>query len=165
MMSKQQLRILSHALSKKALKAKVEESAGRKYSAAQFDKLLREWLPLESEYQREIIREIRARYPDAFIWKATAGMYAKQGIPDLCVIYDGRFYGFEIKRPYVGRLTKIQEKTLRDINHAGGVAAVISFPEHALALMRMENWGPERGEHINWANNPRTAAVRISQKE
>ena len=83
----------------------------------------------ESFYQAKIVRWLKETYPGAFIWKAAAGPYSRGGIPDICAIIDGHFFGFEVKRPKVGRLSKIQERTIKEINAAGGTAAVVSFPE------------------------------------
>ena len=83
----------------------------------------------ESFYQAKIIRWLKGQYPDAFVWKAQAGPYCRQGIPDICAIINGHFFGFEVKRPEVGRLSKIQEQTIKEINAAGGIAAVVSYPE------------------------------------
>lgn len=82
----------------------------------------------ESYYQARIIRYLRTAYPAAFVWKAAAGPYSQGGIPDICAIIDGHFFGFEVKRPELGRLSKLQEQTIKAINHAGGTAAVVSFP-------------------------------------
>lgn len=82
----------------------------------------------ESFYQARIIRWLRDTYPSAFVWKAAAGPYSQSGIPDVCAIIDGHFFGFEVKRPELGRLSKIQEQTLKKINAAGGTAAVVSYP-------------------------------------
>ena len=82
----------------------------------------------ESWYQARIIRWIKDNYPDAFVWKAAAGPYSRGGIPDICAIIDGHFYGFEVKRPEGGRLSKLQELTIQKINAAGGTAAVVSYP-------------------------------------
>ena len=83
----------------------------------------------ESWCQARIIKWLREAYPRAFIWKAAAGPYSQCGIPDICMVLNGRFYGFEVKRPEVGRLSKIQEQTIKEINAAGGIAAVVSYPE------------------------------------
>ena len=72
---------------------------------------------------------MKEHYPDAFVWKAAAGPYSRQGIPDVCAIIGGRFYGFEVKRPYIGVLTKIQEQTMERIRAAGGTAEVVCLPE------------------------------------
>lgn len=82
----------------------------------------------ESWYQAKIIRFLKSAYPSAFIWKAAAGPYSRGGIPDICMILDGQFYGFEVKRPEVGRLSRLQEETISEIRAAGGKVAVVSFP-------------------------------------
>lgn len=86
-------------------------------------------LPKENYYQSQIINYLKEHYPDAFVWKAAAGPYSRQGIPDVCAIISGRFYGFEVKRPYIGVLSKIQEQTMERIRVAGGIAAVVCLPE------------------------------------
>lgn len=83
----------------------------------------------EQYYQTKILRWIKDTYPDAFVWKAAAGPYSQGGIPDICAIIGGRFYGFEVKRPQNGRLSPLQEQTIKKINAAGGIAAVVNFPE------------------------------------
>ena len=91
-----------------------------------------EWrLPEIRKVGYAVMKWIQEAYPSAFVWKAAAGPYSRQGIPDVCAIIDGRFYGFEIKRPFIGELSKIQEETIKAIRAAGGVAAVVSFPEQA----------------------------------
>ena len=75
----------------------------------------------ESWYQAKIIRWLKETYPQAFVWKAAAGPYSRCGIPDVCMVLDGQFYGFEVKRPEVGLLSKIQEQTIKAINAAGGI--------------------------------------------
>jgi len=82
----------------------------------------------ESYYQSRILRWLKSTYPTAFVWKAAAGPYSRGGIPDICAIIDGHFYGFEIKRPEGGRPSKLQELTIKKINAAGGTAAVVSLP-------------------------------------
>lgn len=90
----------------------------------------------ESFYQAKIIRWLKEQYPGAFVWKAQAGPYCRQGIPDICAIIDGHFFGFEVKRPEVGRLSKIQEQTIKEINAAGGTAAVVSYPAQAMEVIQ-----------------------------
>ena len=69
------------------------------------------------------------------VWKTVAGPYSRGGIPDICAIIAGHFFGFEVKRPEVGRLSKIQEQTIKEINAAGGTAAVVSFPEQVQKII------------------------------
>lgn len=117
----------------------IKETSGEPISAADFDKLMRKVLPKENYYQTAVMKWIQETYPSAFVWKAAAGPYSRQGIPDVCAIIDGRFYGFEIKRPFIGELSKIQEETIKAIWAAGGIAAVVSFPEQARSAIDSES--------------------------
>ncbi len=102
---------------------------------AEAEKFIFSHLPKESHYQRHIMDYIKANYPDAFVWKAAAGPYSRKGIPDVCAIINGRFYGFEIKRPYIGVLSRIQEQTMEQIREAGGIAEAVCFPEDVERVM------------------------------
>lgn len=104
----------------------------------QVESVLREALPKESYYQTKIMAAIREAYPKAFVWKAAAGPYSRLGIPDVCVVTNGRYYGFEVKRPYIGEPSKIQEQTIELIRAAGGVADFVSFPRQALEIIARE---------------------------
>lgn len=88
----------------------------------------------EQSYQKRILDWLKATYPTAFIWKAAAGPYSQGGIPDICAIIDGHFYGFEVKRPG-GRASKLQEQAIRKINAAGGHAAVVVSPADVQAII------------------------------
>ena len=90
----------------------------------------------ESWYQAKIIRWLKETYPQAFVWKAAAGPYSRCGIPDVCMVLDGQFYGFEGKRPEVGLLSKIQEQTIKAINAAGGIVGVVSYPEDVERILK-----------------------------
>ena len=90
----------------------------------------------ESWYQAKMIRWLKETYPQAFVWKAAAGPYSRCGIPDVCMVLDGQFYGFEVKRPEVGLLSKIQEQTIKAINAAGGIVGVVSYPEDVERILK-----------------------------
>ena len=92
----------------------------------------------ESYYQTRIIKWLKSTYPGAFIWKAQAGPYSRRGIPDICMILDGHFFGFEVKRPDNGRLSPVQEQTIKQINAAGGTALVVNYPEQVKEAI--EEW-------------------------
>lgn len=142
------LRINTAALRAEARKRTKEEmilwlrnETGRQITAEGFRRIMMDHLPLEQAYQTEVIEYIKT-IPGTFVWKATAGPYSRQGIPDVCAIIEGHFFGFEIKRPYIGTATKIQEQTLRQIREAGGTAAVISFREQAKEVI--DKWKEAR---------------------
>lgn len=99
------------------------------------ERFLMSHLPKESYYQSQIINYLKENYPDAFVWKAAAGPYSRQGIPDVCAVIGGRYYGFEVKRPYIGVLSRIQEQTIERIRAAGGIAGVVCLPEDVERIM------------------------------
>lgn len=107
-------------------------------TTAQAKRYIREHLPKESYYQDKIIKRIREIIPSAFVWKAAAGPYTRQGIPDVCAIINGRFYGFEVKRPLVGVLSKIQSRTINQIWEAGGKAYVVTYPADIDRILQKE---------------------------
>lgn len=103
------------------------------------EKYLLDHLPKESYYQDKIIKFLQKTYPDAVVWKEAAGPYSRQGIPDITFIKDGRYYGFEVKRPYVGVLSKIQEQMIERLRAAGAVAEVVTFPEDVQKIVEVNN--------------------------
>lgn len=110
-------------------------------NAKQARKYLQANLPKEAYYQDKIIKHIRALIPSAFVWKAAAGPYSRQGIPDVCAVIHGHYYGFEVKRPFVGVLSPIQEQTIKRINAAGGRAYVVTYPAEVTEILREEAKG------------------------
>lgn len=108
---------------------------GRAPNRAEAVKLARGIVPREKKFQEKILKHLSDEYPDAFIWKDQAGMYQEKGIPDVCAIINGRFYGFEIKRPFFGAPSKLQRQNIEKINRAGGVAGVVTYTEDVDALI------------------------------
>lgn len=82
------------------------------------DKFIREKMPKESYFQKKILDWIKDNAPNAIAWKEAAGPYSRQGIPDITCIINGRYYGFEVKRPFIGVLSKMQEQTIKQIRRA-----------------------------------------------
>lgn len=105
------------------------------------ERYLRKHIPLESYYQDKIIKHIKKLLPSAFVWKAAAGPYSRQGIPDVCTVVNGRYYGFEVKRPFIGVLSKIQERTIMQIRAAGGKAYVVTYPDEVTGILQEEIGG------------------------
>lgn len=135
-MTNNDIRQQSRHYSKNEMVDYIARMTGKRPTTSEFDALMRKALPKESYYQERIIQAIREAYPSAFVWKAAAGVYSRQGIPDVCAIINGQFYGFEVKRPYIGRLSMIQIQTLNAINAAGGKTAVVSFPEEVWGVIK-----------------------------
>ena len=115
------------------------------------ERYLQEHVPKESYYQKKIMDYVKTAYPDAFVWKEAAVS---------AVIY-GRYYGFEVKRPYFGKLSKIQEQTIRQIQAAGGIAGVCIFPEDAERLIQE---GLKRGGNFDEKIDEETAAEGRKRK-
>lgn len=118
------------------IRERMREETGIKPDTHEAELWLMRNLPLEKHYQKKIIACIREAYPDAFVWKASAGPYSTGGIPDVCCVVRGRFYGFEIKRPFFGKVTALQERTMERIRLAGGVAEVVSFTWEVEDILR-----------------------------
>ena len=95
-------------------------------------KALRKEIKNESYYQDKIKKALKAKYPKAFIRKISQGLYSEAGIPDILMIYEGHYYGFEVKRPVVGVPSKLQEETIRQVTAAGGTALFVRWPEEAI---------------------------------
>lgn len=103
---------------------------------------LRKEIKKESYYQDKIKKALKAKYPKAFIKKISQGLYSEAGIPDILMIYEGHYYGFEVKRPVVGVPSKLQEETIRKITAAGGTALFVRWPDEAIQAVeqcRSEN--------------------------
>lgn len=79
---------------------------------------------MEKDIVAAILRYLKQR-PRCFAWKTHGGMYGTAGIPDIIACMDGRFYAFEVKRPG-GRLSRLQDVTLKKIEAAGGVAVIVT---------------------------------------
>ena len=72
--------------------------------------------------------------PECFFWKEHGGMYGTAGIPDIICCYKGLFVGFEVKSK-TGRLTKIQEVTIRKIKEAKGKAYKVTSVEEVKQIL------------------------------
>ena len=100
-------------------------------------------MPKESYFQKKIIEWIEGNVKNCIVWKEAAGPYSRQGIPDITCIVDGKYYGFEVKRPFFGKISKIQEQTIKAINENGGRAYVVTSVEEVARILLSET---ERGE-------------------
>lgn len=71
---------------------------------------------------KEILAYLK-KLDGCFAWKEHGGMYGTAGLPDIICCYKGKFIGIEVKKPE-GKLTKLQEITLRDIERADGITVL-----------------------------------------
>ena len=107
-------------------------------SRANAENYIREHMPKESYFQRKIMDWIEGNVKNCIVWKEAAGPYSRQGIPDITCIVNGRYYGFEVKRPFIGKLSKIQEQTIKAIREAGGKAYVVTSVEEVEKILLSE---------------------------
>ena len=81
----------------------------------------------EKDIVNKIIKYLKT-LDHCFCWKEHGGMYGTAGIPDVICCYHGRFIGLEVKTEK-GKLTKLQEITIREIVKAGGTAVKVTSVE------------------------------------
>lgn len=87
----------------------------------------------EKEITAAILRYLKT-VPECFFWKEHGGMYGTAGLPDIVCCIGGRFVAFEVKAPS-GRLTKLQEATIRKIKEARGEACKVTSVEEVKAVI------------------------------
>ena len=108
---------------------------GLKLTTDKVVKILHDQIPREQWYQTRIIAAVKQLFPGAFVRKMSAGGYSESGFPDVLVIYDGLYIGLEVKRPFLGVPSPLQISTIKEIQKAGGVAAIVRMPEEAVDLV------------------------------
>jgi len=118
----------------------IQETVTWVHTVKDAERYLRSHMPLESYYQDKIKKHLEREYPEtSFVWKESAGIYCQQGIPDICFVLEGQYFGFEVKRPILGVTSKIQEATIASIRRAGGIAEVVATPAEVDTII--EKWG------------------------
>lgn len=60
----------------------------------------------------------------AFFYKTWGNAFEPSGLPDIIGVYDGRFFGLELKAEK-GRPSKLQLHTIESIRRAGGYARLL----------------------------------------
>lgn len=89
---------------------------------------------LEKDIVAQILRYLKG-LPDCFAWKTHGGMYGTAGIPDIIACVGGYFVAFEVKQPG-GKLTGLQEATLRKITAAKGCAHKVTSVQEASRIIQ-----------------------------
>jgi Holliday junction resolvase len=77
----------------------------------------------ESKVKKKVTDQLKKM--GAYYFYAFTGGYGKSGVPDIIGCYRGCFFGIECKAG-TNKPTPLQEKNLREIRDAGGVAFVIN---------------------------------------
>jgi mevalonate kinase len=87
--------------------------------------------------ENEIIADIKdylKTVDNCFFWKEHGGQFGQAGIPDIIVCLNGRFIALEVKTEK-GKITVLQEVTLRKIRKAGGTAEVVRSVADVKAIL------------------------------
>ena len=87
----------------------------------------------ESDIVKAILKYLTT-VPNCFSWKEHGGMYGTAGIPDIICCYCGRFFAFEVKTE-TGKLTKLQESTIRKIKEAKRQAFKVTSGEEVKQIL------------------------------
>ncbi len=87
----------------------------------------------ESDIVKAILKYLKT-VPNCFSWKEHGGMYGTAGIPDIICCYCGRFVAFEVKTE-TGKLTKLQEATIRKIKKAQVQAFKVTSVEEVKQIL------------------------------
>lgn len=77
---------------------------------------------LESKIQAKIIK----RFTDAGYLVIKLIKTSKNGIPDLMALKDGKVLFVEVKRPLLGKLSKVQEYRIKELKEYGFQTLILS---------------------------------------
>ncbi len=77
----------------------------------------------EAKVKKKVVAVLKQH--DAYFFYPVTGGYGRSGVPDIIACYNGCFIGIECKAG-TNKPTPLQEKNLKDIQAAGGVALVIN---------------------------------------
>lgn len=94
---------------------------------------------LEKDIVAAIMRYLKT-IPGCFCWKQHGGQFGTAGLPDIIACVGGRFVAFEVKREG-GKLTKLQDATLRRIQSAKGEAHKVQSVEEVRRIIGRLNGG------------------------
>ena len=91
-------------------------------------------IPLERTITDKILRWLRSQ-PECWCFKVLGGGSQSRGVPDIVGCWRGRFFALEVKRPQLGRLSKLQAYVIGQIQKAGGLVAVVRSLEEVRELL------------------------------
>lgn len=118
----------------------------------QAERYIREHMPKESYFQKKIMNWLMKNFPNAGVWKEAAGPYSRHGLPDITCIIKGLYYGFEVKRPFIGKLSEIQKDTIDWINESGGRAYVVTSEKEVAEILKDELKEAQRANNASKLN-------------
>lgn len=80
------------------------------------------------------VKEYLKTVDNCFYWKEHGSQYGQAGIPDIIICLDGRFIALEVKTAK-GKVSILQQVTLRKIKNAGGIAEVVRSVEEVKKII------------------------------
>lgn len=97
----------------------------------------------ESQLTGQIVRDVKAQHPDAWVLKTHGDAYQRAGVPDLLIAKNGRLLAAEIKHQKPGesidhlwtRVSPRQRFELNNLQRAGVLSIVAWTSEQVLAAL------------------------------
>jgi hypothetical protein len=77
----------------------------------------------EKKVKQRVVAQLKEL--GAYYFYPVSGGFATSGVPDIVCCYQGRFIGIECKAGK-GKTTALQDKNLKEISEAGGLAMVVN---------------------------------------
>ena len=77
----------------------------------------------EAKVKKKVVALLKQR--SVYFFYPVTGGYGRSGVPDIIACYNGRFIGIECKAGK-NKPTPLQEKNLKEISEAGGLALVVN---------------------------------------
>ncbi|MGN1043545.1 MAG: VRR-NUC domain-containing protein [Acutalibacteraceae bacterium] len=88
----------------------------------------------EKTITNQILKYLKSA-PECFAFKEHGGIYGVSGIPDVICCYKGKFMAFEVKTSQ-GKLSKLQEITIKRINESGGMAFKVTSLQEVKDILK-----------------------------
>lgn len=116
------------------------QKKGTVISYAEAERWARENIQKEKYFQGKILAYLRDLVKtgalEGYVWKDAAGLYQSAGFPDVSIITGGKYFGFEVKRPLLGKPSALQLKTVEAIRSGGGIAEFVSYVSEVERILR-----------------------------
>ena len=88
----------------------------------------------EKTITNQILKYLKSLH-ECYAFKKHGGLYGTSGIPDIIVCYKGKFVAFEVKTEN-GKLSKLQEVTIRKIQSAQGLAFKVTSLDEVKTILK-----------------------------
>lgn len=97
----------------------------------------------EAALQAAVVKAVKKRWPEAWVFHPVGGPFQEAGVPDLLMCVEGRFVGIELKHQKRHeteeaarlRTTPRQRAQIRRIRKAGGSAGTALTVQEALDII------------------------------